>query len=86
MDDDRVLDEDGVGVVVGRLDLDDLPARGRQGSGVRLPLLAGEVEVDGGALDVRHESLGQARARTAHERDRGAHGIRSAHEAGHREW
>ena len=86
MHDDRVLDEDGVGVVVGGLDLDDLPPVTAQGVDVGLPLPAGEVEVDGAAVEVGDEALGQARAGAADERDRRRHGIRAGHEAGHSEW
>ena len=84
--DDRVLDEDGVGVVVGGLDLDDRPPVVGQGVDVALPLLAGEVEVDGAAVEVGDDALGQARAGAADERDGRRHGIRAAHEAGQSEW
>jgi hypothetical protein len=67
--DDRVLDEDGVGVVVGRLDLHDVPPGTAEGTGVRLPLRAGEVHVDGGALDVGDDALGEARTGPADEGD-----------------
>ena len=75
----------GVRVVVGRLDLDDLPPVVAQCVDIGLPLLAGEVEVDGAAVEVGDDALGQARAGPADERDR-RHGIRAGHEAGHSEW
>ena len=84
--DDGVLDEDRVGMVVGRFDLDDPPPGRVEGVGVRLPLLAGEVHVDGRAREVGQQPLGQARAGSADERDRRPHGIRRRHDAGHSEW
>ena len=83
---DGVLDEDRVGVVVGGLDLDDPPPRPLEGVDVRLPLLPGEVQVDGRAGDVGQQPLGQARAGSADERDGRRHGIRRRHDAGHSEW
>ena len=68
--DDRVLDEDGVGVLVGGLDLDDPPPGIGEGTGIRLPLRAGQVEVDRGAVDVGDDAVGQEWAGTADEGDR----------------
>ena len=82
----RVLDEDRVGMVVGGLHLDDLPAGAGEGVDVPSPLRAGQVEVDGHAVDVGDETLGEARTRATHERDRRRDGIRARHETGHSEW
>ena len=76
--DDRVLDEHRVGVLVGGLDLHDPPPVAAQRVGVRLPLLAGEVEVERASVDVGDEAVGQPRARPADECDRDVHG--------HSEW
>lgn len=67
VDDDRVLDEDGVRTVLGRLHLDGLPARGTQARGIRLPLGQRDVEVDGLLLDMGDETVGQTRAGTTDE-------------------
>ncbi len=44
--DERILDEDGVGTVVGWLDLDDGPSRRFECGDVRVPLPEGQIVVD----------------------------------------
>ena len=68
------------------LDLDDLPSVAAQCVDVGLPLLSGEVDVHGAAVEVGDDALGQSRAGPADERGRRHHGIRAAHGAGQREW
>src|SRR5262249_55490718 len=68
VDDDRVLDEDAVGRLVGRRRLHRLPARILERLHVRRPLRAGQIDVDGLPFEVRDDALGEPRAGPADER------------------
>ncbi len=72
---DRVLDEDTVGVVIGWRSLDDLPAVVGQRVDVGLPLTQRQVDVDGAALDVGHQAVGQTWGRATDEGKSTVHAI-----------
>ena len=70
--DDGVFDEHPVGVVIGRIDRDDLPAALPEDVDVGLPLTKREVGVGGDALDVGDLAIGEAGRRAADEKARHA--------------
>ena len=59
VDDGGVLDEDGVGAVVGRLDLEQLPALGLQRGDVAEPLAPRQLQVDRDPVEVGEQALGR---------------------------
>jgi len=68
VDDDRILDEDAVGRLVGRRRLHRLPARILERLHVGRPLRAGQADVDALPLDVRDDALAEPGAGPADER------------------
>ena len=67
-EDERVLDERGVGTAVRRRHLDGLPPGPRESRHVRRPLLDRQRRVERQSLDVRHEPVGENRRRPPDER------------------
>jgi hypothetical protein len=59
LDDDRVLDEDGIGTVISRRHLDGLPARAAESFGIRKPLGERAIEVHRLLVDVCNEAVGE---------------------------
>jgi hypothetical protein len=62
-DDDRVLDEHGIGAIIRGRRFDDPPSGLREHVDIGAPLTVGEGDVHGGALEMGEEPLGEQRAR-----------------------
>jgi hypothetical protein len=74
--DDGVLDEDAVGMLVGRLDLDHVPAAPGEGVDVAAPLRQRELGIDRRAIDVRQLAGGEPGGGAA-DQDAGAHAVQT---------
>jgi hypothetical protein len=69
-DDHGILDENAVRMLLRRVDLDRREAVRLEGGDVVLPLAAGQVDVDGHAVEVRELPVGEARRCASHEGNR----------------
>jgi hypothetical protein len=69
-DDHRILDEDAVGMLLRRVDLDHRESVGFERGDVVAPLPPGEFEVHRYAVEMRELAVGEARRRAPHEGDR----------------